>query len=79
MRFEQAAADWNMRVRHFLGQGESRNPKVAFTGEQKTAKRKKLVTSEPARRLHQNATKDLCTLADLMPALYFQNTGDVSF
>ena len=79
MRFEPAALNSKLRLRHFLGSMNGHDPKVTITEAQKTDIRKELVTSELARRLHQHATEEMGYLADLMPVLYRQITGDVSF
>ena len=79
MRFNSPASDSELRSRFFLGPLEGRDPKVTFTEAQKTDMRKELVTSELARRLQQQATEDMGTLADFMPVLCRQITGDVSF
>jgi hypothetical protein len=72
-------AGCEMRSRFFLGHIESRDPKLKFTEAQKADMRGELVTSELARRLHQHATEEMGYLADLLPVLYRQITGDVSF
>ena len=72
-------AGCEMRSRFFLGHLESRDPAVVFTPEQIVAARAEKVTDELARRLHQHATEEMGYLADLLPVLYRQITGDASF
>ena len=67
-----------MRSRFFLGHFESRDSKVTFNEEQKLAMRKEMVTPELARRLHQHCTEEMSYLAELLPILYRQVTGDTS-
>jgi hypothetical protein len=67
-----------MRSRFFLGHFASRDPSVNFTEEQELTMRKEMVTPELARRLHQHCTEEMSYLAELLPILYRQVTGDVS-
>jgi hypothetical protein len=68
-----------MRSRFFLGHVESRDPKLIFDEDQVKAIRAEKVTSDLAKRLHQHATEEMGYLADLLPVMYRQVTGDTSF
>ncbi len=72
-------AGCEMRSRFFLGHVESRDPAVEFSPQQKAGMRADLVTADLARRLHQHATEEMGYLADLLPVMYRQVTGDASF
>lgn len=67
-----------MRSRFFLGHVEARDGAPEFSDEQIQGIRKEAVTDELARRLHQHATEEMGYLADLVPVLYRQVTGDNS-
>jgi hypothetical protein len=68
-----------MRSRFFLGHLESRDPAAPFTPERAAELRGQRVTSELARRLHQHATEEMGYLAEFLPILYRQVTGDRTF
>jgi hypothetical protein len=68
-----------MRSRFFLGHFESRDPNVSFNETEKTAMRQERVTGDLARRLHQHCTEEMGYLADLLPVMYRQVSGDSSF
>ena len=72
-------AGCEMRSRFFLGHIESREPGVTLDASQQAHIRAELVTSDLARRLHQHATEEMGYLADLLPILYRQITGDATF
>lgn len=72
-------AGCEMRSRFFLGHVESRDPEMAFSPQQASNIRKENVTAELARRLHQHCTEEMGYLAELLPILYRQVTGDASF
>lgn len=67
-----------MRSRFFLGHVESREGAPEITEEQANAMRAEAVTDDLARRLHQHATEEMGYLADILPVLYRQVTGDVT-
>jgi hypothetical protein len=68
-----------MRSRFFLGHVESRDPEKPFSEAEATAIRREAVTEELARRLHQHATEEMGYLAEFLPILYRQISGDASF
>jgi hypothetical protein len=68
-----------MRSRFFLGHVESRDPAHSFSEDEAAAIRREAVTEEMARRLHQHATVEMGYLAEFLPVLYRQVTGDNSF
>ena len=72
-------AGCEMRSRFFLGHVESRDPLPAFSDGQIAALRAEKVTDDLARRLHQHATEEMGYLADLLPVMYRQVTGDSAF
>ncbi len=67
-----------MRSRFFLGHFESRVEGEAMSEDQKARMRKEMVTPELARRLHQHCTEEMSYLAELLPILYRQVTGDTA-
>ena len=67
-----------MRTRFFLGFIETRDGAPALEAESAAAVRAELVTADLARRLHQHATEEMGYLADLLPVLYRQVTGDAT-
>ncbi|MBG1233264.1 DAPG hydrolase family protein [Aestuariivirga litoralis] len=67
-----------MRSRFFLGIFESRVEGETFSEEQKLAMRKEMVTPELARRLHQHCTEEMAYLAEILPIMYRQVTGDIA-
>lgn len=67
-----------MRSRFFLGHVEARDGAPEIPDEQADAMRAKAVTDDLARRLHQHATEEMGYLAEFLPILYRQVTGDVS-
>lgn len=67
-----------MRSRFFLGHVESREGAPEIPKEQVNAMRAEAVTDDLARRLHQHATEEMGYLADILPVLYRQVTGDVT-
>lgn len=67
-----------MRSRFFLGFVEARDGAPPLDDAQAATLRQELVTEELARRLHQHATEEMGYLADILPVLYRQVTGDIS-
>ena len=65
-----------MRSRFFLGHIESRDTEHPLTEVEAHAIRHDMVTGDLARRLHQHATEEMGFLADLLPVIYAQVTGD---
>ena len=72
-------AGCEMRSRFFLGHIESRLPGISFDAAKQSEIRAGLVTSDMARRLHQHCTEEMSYLAELLPIMYRQVTGDTSF
>ena len=68
-----------MRSRFFLGHVESRDPAVTFDAAKRAEIRAGFVNCELARRLHQHCTEEMGYLADLLPVMYRQITGDATF
>lgn len=68
-----------MRSRFFLGHVESRDPAKPFTQEETDTIRRTAVTEELARRLHRHATEEMGYLAEFLPILYRQYSGDTSY
>ncbi|MDI6024638.1 hypothetical protein QBK99_00155 [Corticibacterium sp. UT-5YL-CI-8] len=68
-----------MRSRFFLGHIESRKPAGTLSAEIIATLRQDVVTDELARRLHKHATEEMGYLAEFLPVLYRQVTGDTSF
>ena len=68
-----------MRSRFFLGFVESRDGAPQIGDGEAEGLRQALVTEELARRLHQHATEEMGYLADILPVLYRQVTGDTAF
>ncbi|MCR5855759.1 DAPG hydrolase family protein [Mesorhizobium sp. J428] len=65
-----------MRSRFFLGDLASRDATAPFSKEKAAQLRAERVTHELARRLHQHATEEMGYLAEFLPVLYRQATGD---
>jgi len=65
-----------MRSRFFLGFVETRDGADPLSSEAAADLRRELVTEDLARRLHQHATEEMGYLADILPVLYRQVTGD---
>ena len=65
-----------MRSRFFLGHVEARDGAPEIPAAQADAIRAEAVTDEFVRRLHQHATEEMGYLAELLPVLYRQVTGD---
>ena len=59
-----------MRSRFWLGEIESRDPKLKFSDEQIRVMRQSNVNEELTRRLHQHATEEMGYLAEILPTLY---------
>jgi len=68
-----------MRSRFFLGHMEARDGAADPDTAAKAEMRRALVTDDLARRLHQHAVEEMGYLADILPVLYAQVTGDRSF
>lgn len=67
-----------MRTRFFLGFVETRDGAPPLSDAEAGALRQELVTEDLARRLHQHATEEMGYLAELLPVLYRQVTGDAT-
>lgn len=67
-----------MRTRFFLGFVETRDGAPPLSAAEAGALRQELVTEDLARRLHQHATEEMGYLAELLPVLYRQVTGDAT-
>jgi len=72
-------AGCEMRSRFFLGHIESRDPSQPISDAEAAEIRRERVTDELARRLHQHCTEEMSYLAELLPIMYRQVTGDTSF
>ncbi len=68
-----------MRTRFWLGNASSTDPAITLTEARKAEIRAHAVTDEFCRRLHQHAVEEMGYLADLLPVLYRQVTGDATF
>lgn len=68
-----------MRSRFFLGHIEARDGAPEIDAATAAAMRPEIATPDMARRLHQHATEEMGFLADLLPVLYRQVTGDRAF
>lgn len=67
-----------MRSRFFLGFIEGPDGAPGPDHDHVDIVRRELVTDELARRLHQHATEEMGYLAELLPVLYRQVTGDTT-
>ncbi|MDI6024637.1 hypothetical protein QBK99_00150 [Corticibacterium sp. UT-5YL-CI-8] len=68
-----------MRSRFFLGDIESRDASIVIPSERLSELRGQRVTDELARRLHRHAGEEMGYLAEFLPVLYRQVTGDARF
>jgi len=72
-------AGCEMRSRFFLGHIESRAPALPISAAEAAVMRSERVTDELARRLHQHCIEEMSYLAEFLPIMYRQVTGDSSF
>jgi hypothetical protein len=68
-----------MRTRFWLGHIHSQNEGEMISEEKRLALSEKLLTDEFCHGLHKHAIEEMGYLADLLPVLYRQVTGDATF
>jgi hypothetical protein len=68
-----------MRSRFFLGDLASRDPATPFTPARAAELRAQRVTPDLACRLHRHSSEEMGYLAEFLPVLYRQVTGDTQY